>query len=1175
MRRRFWCITMVLATLGVACGDQPTEVVVDEEAATGGRMVRASGGLADATATGDDGLTISTDKDDYQPGDTVYLTGAEWPAGDVVELVLTDTPQTHPPHEWAVDVAEDGTFRDSTYVVDEGDLDVTFTLVATSRSTQRSLSLMFTDANISNNVALTPNPLHVPRGGSGTTTVTVNFGGNDDNCTADLSVSGLPTGAAGTFNPTSVTGNPTNTGKTSILTITTSASTPLGPDPYTVTAAAGSGCDGSSRQASGTLTVFGPAARLAFGQQPTTTIANATMTPSVTVLVQDVSGNLVANSTIPVTLTITTNPGAGSLTGTVTRNAVGGVATFDNLSIDKVASGYRLTASGGGLPAATSGLFNIVFGPPAALVFSTQPSGGTANAAFTTQPVVQVRDAVGNVIMSGSGSNASVALSIVAGTGTAGAVLACTTGNTRTAVAGVAAFSGCTIDRAGTSYRLRATSGSITADSDPFDVAASNRAPTVDAGTYTIAEGAELLLAPMVNDPDDDPLTYEWSVNTAGIDAGGICTFDDATARNARITCTDDSQAAGGGRFVLTLEVHDGSVLVSDNANLTVTNADPVASAGGPYAGDEGLAVQLGGSANDAGDNDDSGLTYKWTAVTTGIDAGGACTFDNDASKTATVTCTDDGAFKVRLVAKDDDGGTSAVSEANLTVANAGPVAEAGGPYSGKEGSPVQLNGTVTDAGANDTHVWLWKYTDGSGIDGGTCSLDNENAQDPTITCTDDGTIQLTLKVTDDDGSDSEDTATLTLANVDPVANAGGSYTGTEGTAVQLNGSVTDAGSNDTHTWAWQYVGTNVDPGASCSISSPTAEDPSITCTDDGTVKLTLTVNDDDGASDSDEATLTLTNVAPVASAGGPYLGAKEGTGVTLDGSVTDRGTNDSHTYKWTVDDSGIDAGGSCMISDDTDPLATVTCDDNGTLKVRVVATDDDGGVSTASEATIAIANVAPVISLFKKTDGSDLPATIIVAGSLGLKVTFGDDGLNDSHTLEVDCGGGSFATPAAATSPATGSCTFATIGSRVIRVKVADDDAGEHILSHTILVKYDFDGFYAPVDRPSTMNVSKAGQAIPLKWTLRDANGVAVTNLATVTIKTVAVSCDQTVSLDPLEEYAGSTSGLLNLGDGRYQFNWKTPTTYAGTCKSIALVFASGGLSYTEGPHAFFTFKK
>ena len=145
MRTRFWCIALVLAALGVACGDQPTEVVVDQEAVRGAGMAQTPGMTADATATSDDGLVITTDKDDYQPGDTVYFSGSGWAANDVLDIVLTDDPLTHDPHRWTVDVDESGTFRDSTYVVDEGDLNVTFTLVATSRATERSLTVVFTD----------------------------------------------------------------------------------------------------------------------------------------------------------------------------------------------------------------------------------------------------------------------------------------------------------------------------------------------------------------------------------------------------------------------------------------------------------------------------------------------------------------------------------------------------------------------------------------------------------------------------------------------------------------------------------------------------------------------------------------------------------------------------------------------------------------------------------------------------------------------------------------------------------------------------------------------------------------------------------------------------------------------------------------------------------------------
>ena len=59
----------------MACGDQATEVNVEQEVAPGASMAGGPGMMADATATSDDGLVISTDKDDYQPGDTVDFTG--------------------------------------------------------------------------------------------------------------------------------------------------------------------------------------------------------------------------------------------------------------------------------------------------------------------------------------------------------------------------------------------------------------------------------------------------------------------------------------------------------------------------------------------------------------------------------------------------------------------------------------------------------------------------------------------------------------------------------------------------------------------------------------------------------------------------------------------------------------------------------------------------------------------------------------------------------------------------------------------------------------------------------------------------------------------------------------------------------------------------------------------
>ena len=113
---------------------------------------------------------------------------------------------------------------------------------------------------------------------------------------------------------------------------------------------------------------------------------------------------------------------------------------------------------------------------------------------------------------------------------------------------------------------------------------------------------------------------------------------------------------------------------------------------------------------------------------------------------------------------------------------------------------------------------------------------------------------------------------------------------------------------------------------------------------------------------------------------------------------------------------------------------------------------------------------------------------------------------------------------------------------------------------------------FRAPVDRPNTLNVSKAGQAIPLKWRLMDANGVGITTLTSVSVIASSVGCTAGTTDDPLEEYAASSSGLQNLGDGYYQFNWKTPTTYANSCKTIKLNL---GEASGRAGLAFFSFKK
>src|SRR2546428_12697430 len=90
------------------------------------------------------------------------------------------------------------------------------------------------------------------------------------------------------------------------------------------------------------------------------------------------------------------NAGGGTLSGGGPLAAVGGVATFSAASIDKVGTGYTLTASATGPATGTSTAFNITAGTAAPLVFTVQPSSTAAGASIKPDGEVEGRGAEGD-----------------------------------------------------------------------------------------------------------------------------------------------------------------------------------------------------------------------------------------------------------------------------------------------------------------------------------------------------------------------------------------------------------------------------------------------------------------------------------------------------------------------------------------------------------------------------------------------------------------------------------------------------------------------------------------------------------------------------------------------------------------------------------------------------------
>ena len=149
---------------------------------------------------------------------------------------------------------------------------------------------------------------------------------------------------------------------------------------------------------------------------------------------------------------------------------------------------------------------------------------------------------------------------------------------------------------------------------------------------------------------------------------------------------------------------------------------------------------------------------------------------------------------------------------------------------------------------------------------------------------------------------------------------------------------------------------------------------------------------------------------------------------------------------------------------------------------------------------------------------------------------------------------------------------TGSTLGANQVCVRGTDalGNVGEPTCQY-FLVTYKFDGFFSPMDNGIT-NVAKAGQAVPVKWRLTDANDVPISDPASfVGLFTSVNLCSGGEPTDAVEEYASGSSGLQYIGDGYWQFNWKTPKTYAHTCQAMYVEFNSGATS----PVVKFQFKK
>jgi hypothetical protein len=307
----------------------------------------------------------------------------------------------------------------------------------------------------------------------------------------------------------------------------------------------------------------GPATKLVFDTQPTSTAAGATISPAVTVRIEDANGNLITGDTRNVTIAIGTNPAGGTLNGTKTVAAVGGIATFSTLSINNAGNGYTLVATASGLTSATSTSFNITGGTtpgtPTKLAFGTQPSNTLAGATITPAVTVRIEDANGTLVTSDTRS-----VTVAIGTNPAGGTLNGT--KTVNAVGGIATFSGLSINNAGNGYTLTASASGLTgATSNAFNVTTST--PPPPTGNLLSNGGFEEGTTGWRHFADGGPTNAFSVVTTSPVAEGtrkGRVVLDPTIGSNNQLYYKDLKLDAGVG-YTLTFQAY-----ASKNTNIQV-----------------------------------------------------------------------------------------------------------------------------------------------------------------------------------------------------------------------------------------------------------------------------------------------------------------------------------------------------------------------------------------------------------------------------------------------------------------------------------------------------------------------------------------------------------------------------------------------------------------------------
>ncbi len=366
-------------------------------------------------------------------------------------------------------------------------------------------------------------------------------------------------------------------------------------------------------------------------------------------------------------------------------------------------------------------------------------------------------------------------------------------------------------------------------------------------------------------------------------------------------------------------------------------------------------------------DSDGSISSWSWD-----FGDGSTSTFQNPSHSYSS-----SGTYTVELTVTDDDGSTDKTTQ-DINVsepANEAPSASFSySPISPSTEESVQFNDNSTDSDGNISS-WSWDFGDG----------DTSVQQNPSHSYSSSGNYTVELTVTDDDDTDDSASKEITIsepANEGP--NASFSYSPNSPTTedtIDFADDSTDPDGNIS-SWSWDFG----------DGSTSTLQNPSHNYTSSGTYTVYMTVEDDDGDSDTvtKDISVSSPNSQPTASFSySPSSPTTEDTVQFTDESSDSDGSITS--WDWSFGD----------YSSSTQKDPSHSYNSSGTYTVELTVTDDNGTIDTMME-DITIGTDSG--GSYSSVDGGDTSYGEYITNVHfnGINKDSGDDGGYANHTESV-----------------------------------------------------------------------------------------------------------------------------------------------------------------------------